>query len=246
MPPTTFGVVFVVQSSRPGSIRSGEKARKKSLPTSRPLSASGSAGPPRASSRGRSSIRARRGALCAAACAARAPRSGRWRGPARGSPRAASGGRHDRIGVADGVVVGGRGERARLDELASDSDGTSSTWLSPRLMASTSSASMSTRTTGMPASAKHLCERQSDVARADNGDVQASLGGNRTEQRQRSNRPHGRRRKGAGARAGRARSRDGGDDRARDRRPTRRFQPVSTVSTHSVVGRSVTQGTPYQ
>ena len=37
MPPTTFGVVFVVQSVRPGSTRSGEKARWKSAPASRPL-----------------------------------------------------------------------------------------------------------------------------------------------------------------------------------------------------------------
>ncbi len=36
IPPTTFGVVFVVQSSRPGSTRSGDIARKKPSPTFRP------------------------------------------------------------------------------------------------------------------------------------------------------------------------------------------------------------------
>jgi hypothetical protein len=36
MPPRIFGVVFVVQSSRPGSTRSGDIARKKSLPARRP------------------------------------------------------------------------------------------------------------------------------------------------------------------------------------------------------------------
>ena len=39
-PPTTFGTFFVVQSSRPGSTRSGENARWKSRPTVRPLPAS--------------------------------------------------------------------------------------------------------------------------------------------------------------------------------------------------------------
>ena len=47
IPPTTFGTFFVVQSSRPGSTRSGENARLKSSPT---LS-------PEASSRGRISSR---------------------------------------------------------------------------------------------------------------------------------------------------------------------------------------------
>ena len=36
MPPTTFGVVFVVQSSRPGSTRSGDIARWKSSPAFSP------------------------------------------------------------------------------------------------------------------------------------------------------------------------------------------------------------------
>src|ERR1051325_5604214 len=36
IPPTTFGVVFVVQSSRPGSTRSGDIARWKSWPAFRP------------------------------------------------------------------------------------------------------------------------------------------------------------------------------------------------------------------
>ena len=36
IPPTTFGVVFVVQSSRPGSTRSGDIARWKSSPAFRP------------------------------------------------------------------------------------------------------------------------------------------------------------------------------------------------------------------
>ena len=36
MPPTTFGVVFVVQSSRPGSTRSGDIARRKSSPAFSP------------------------------------------------------------------------------------------------------------------------------------------------------------------------------------------------------------------
>ena len=40
MPPTTFGTVFVVQSSRPGSTRSGENARWKSFPARSPLPAS--------------------------------------------------------------------------------------------------------------------------------------------------------------------------------------------------------------
>jgi hypothetical protein len=40
MPPTTFGTFVVVQSSRPGSTRSGEKARWKSFPAVRPLPAS--------------------------------------------------------------------------------------------------------------------------------------------------------------------------------------------------------------
>ena len=35
IPPMTLGMFLVVQSSRPGSTRSGEKARKKSLPTAR-------------------------------------------------------------------------------------------------------------------------------------------------------------------------------------------------------------------
>ena len=47
MPPTTLGTFFVVQSSRPGSTRSGEKARLKSSPTFSP----------EASSRGRISSR---------------------------------------------------------------------------------------------------------------------------------------------------------------------------------------------
>ena len=42
MPPTTLGTFFVVQSSRPGSTRSGENARWKSLPASRPLPVSSS------------------------------------------------------------------------------------------------------------------------------------------------------------------------------------------------------------
>ncbi len=37
IPPTTFGVVFVVQSVRPGSTRSGANARWKSSPVLRPL-----------------------------------------------------------------------------------------------------------------------------------------------------------------------------------------------------------------
>ena len=36
MPPTTFGTVFVVWSVRPGSTRSGEKARWKSTPAASP------------------------------------------------------------------------------------------------------------------------------------------------------------------------------------------------------------------
>ena len=40
MPPTTFGTVLVVQSVRPGSTRSGENARWKSFPASRPDSRS--------------------------------------------------------------------------------------------------------------------------------------------------------------------------------------------------------------
>jgi hypothetical protein len=36
IPPMTFGVLYVVQSFLPGSTRSGEKARKKSFPTSSP------------------------------------------------------------------------------------------------------------------------------------------------------------------------------------------------------------------
>ena len=39
-PPTTFGVVFVVQSVRPGSTRSGDIARWKSSPASSPLPSS--------------------------------------------------------------------------------------------------------------------------------------------------------------------------------------------------------------
>ena len=39
-PPTTFGVVRMVKSSRPGSTRSGEKASEKSLPAARPDSSS--------------------------------------------------------------------------------------------------------------------------------------------------------------------------------------------------------------
>ena len=35
-PPTTFGVVRIVKSVRPGSTRSGEKARLKSSPATRP------------------------------------------------------------------------------------------------------------------------------------------------------------------------------------------------------------------
>jgi hypothetical protein len=43
MPPSTFGVVFVVQSSRPGSTRSGDIARKKPSPavSPEPCSAAG-------------------------------------------------------------------------------------------------------------------------------------------------------------------------------------------------------------
>ena len=37
IPPTTLGVLIVVQSSRPGSTRSGEKARKKSFPATKPF-----------------------------------------------------------------------------------------------------------------------------------------------------------------------------------------------------------------
>ncbi len=37
IPPMTFGVLMVVQSSRPGSTRSGEKAKKKSSHTVNPL-----------------------------------------------------------------------------------------------------------------------------------------------------------------------------------------------------------------
>ena len=37
IPPTTFGTVLVVQSVRPGSTRSGEKARKKSSPQTSPV-----------------------------------------------------------------------------------------------------------------------------------------------------------------------------------------------------------------
>ena len=42
MPPTTLGVVLVVQSSRPGSTRSGEKARWKSSPALSPEPSSSS------------------------------------------------------------------------------------------------------------------------------------------------------------------------------------------------------------
>ena len=40
IPPTTFGTVFVVQSVRPGSTRSGENARKKSSPQTSPVDSS--------------------------------------------------------------------------------------------------------------------------------------------------------------------------------------------------------------
>src|SRR5215471_13876513 len=40
MPPTIFGTVFVVWSTRPGSTRSGENASLKSAPARRPLPAS--------------------------------------------------------------------------------------------------------------------------------------------------------------------------------------------------------------
>ena len=43
MPPTTFGVVRSVKSVRPGSMRSGEKARLNERPACRPDSSSSGA-----------------------------------------------------------------------------------------------------------------------------------------------------------------------------------------------------------
>ena len=91
MPPTTFGTFFVVQSSRPGSTRSGENARKKSLP----------AVEARLPSRTRQQLLARRArvgggleddevARGAAASRSRRRRPSRSRGPARAASRAAS------------------------------------------------------------------------------------------------------------------------------------------------------------
>ena len=92
MPPTTFGVVFVVQSSRPGSTRSGDIARWKSSPAFSPepcledrLQRS------RASCRARSSTRARRPGRAGAPARGSARRARCRRGRARAGARAASG-----------------------------------------------------------------------------------------------------------------------------------------------------------
>ena len=154
MPPTTFGTSSSSSRSLPGSTRSGEKARWKSSPASRPESPRGSAARPRASCPGRSSTRARRAGPCAAAARCRATAASRSRGRARAASRAASAAR-------SGSRPRSRARRSRSSPrtararraAAASRDGTSSMWLSPRLIASTTRRSTSTSSTSLPASA---------------------------------------------------------------------------------------------
>ena len=83
MPPTILGVVFVVQSVRPGSTRSGERRHGSPSPACE-AAPPGTAAAPRGSCPGRSSTRARRGGPDAGAWRSRSPRRARSRGPARG------------------------------------------------------------------------------------------------------------------------------------------------------------------
>ena len=110
--------VFVVWSVRPGSTRSGEKARWKSTPASRPEpSLEDRQHARRASCPGTSSTRARRDDPRGAACAicAAAPRTiersgSRWLRERRRQRD------QDRVGVAQLVVVGRRAQAALVDE----------------------------------------------------------------------------------------------------------------------------------
>ena len=156
IPPTTFGVVFVVKSSRPGSTRSGAKARWKSVPAFRPLPSSSSGLDDLA---GRARVRRRlehdEVALRAGAARSTSRRARCRRGPARAAARAASGRRsRSRRRRRRRRSRSSRGSRPTRRAASSCSDGTSPMWLSPRLIASTTSSRTSTSTTFLPASAK--------------------------------------------------------------------------------------------
>ena len=107
MPPTTLVTFFVVQSSRPGSTRSGENARWKSLPARRPLPVSRTGRPAPASCPDTSSTRARRGVPAGGASRSLAP-------PRRGSVRSGSRWRESGVGSAIEDRVGvARARRSR-------------------------------------------------------------------------------------------------------------------------------------
>ncbi len=154
MPPTIFGVVFVVNSRLPGSTRSGENARWKSVPAFRPLPCSSSGC--RISRVVPGYVVDSRTTTCpsrtygATLLAARSmyDRSGsRWGESGVGTAmRMASASR-----VWETSVVAVIAPESTCG--FSVSDGTSSMWLSPRLIASTSESTTSTSKTFWPASA---------------------------------------------------------------------------------------------
>ena len=247
IPPTTFGVVFVVQSSRPGSTRSGDIARWKSSPAFRPepcsrigctisrvvpgqvVDSSTTTWP-----RCRTGARLRRGALDVGEVGLALARERRRQRD------------QDRVRVLDLLVVGRRDDQARLGQRREA--------LGRDVLDVALAAVERVDDVRLDVDEQHAAarlgeghgERQADVAGADDGDVVGAAPARRSSVQSGCDALGGVAVAVELGRVGRESRSRRASAAASSSGSTRTFAPAATVSTHSVLGRSVTHGTPSQ